>query len=154
MYPHRHTTVTLKYEEYYTMLNSQETFSRCFDSVLSSTEFNSAWKNGTGYMDGLVHDQSLMDEMPIGDRVKFEDDHGRRAIAIKTRYGIAVLFERYSPKGDDRSNVIVSNAPWETRPLLAEGAVSGDDLYRLLQPLNNLGHMVERVCGEGRRRTA
>lgn len=136
------------------MTNVQETFKRLFDSIPSSTGFDPAWKNGTGYMDGIVHDKSLIDELAIGDIVKFTDDHDRRAIAVKTRYGIAVLFERYSPDGDERSGVIVSNVSWEVRPFLAEGAVSGDDLYRLLQPLNNIGHMVERVCGEGRRRTA
>ena len=136
------------------MLNAQETFARYYDATLSSTEFNSQWKNGTGYLDRLVHDQSINDELSVGDIVKFTDDYGRRAIAIKTRYGIAVLFERYSPSGEDRSGVIVSNVPWEVRPFLAEGAVSGDDLFRLLQPLNNLGHMVERVCGDGRRRRA
>ena len=134
------------------MTNAQETFSRCFNAIISTTVFNPSWANGTGYMDGLVHDQSLMDKMPIGDIVKFEDDHGRRAIAVKTRHGLAVLFERYSPEGEYRSGVVVSNLPWEVQPLLAEGAVSGDDMFRLLQPKNNIGHMVERVCGEGRRR--
>lgn len=136
------------------MSNAQETFARYFNSVLSTTGFNPAWSNGTGYLDGIVHDQSINDELPVGDIVKFTDDNNRRGIAVKTRYGIAVLFERYCPEGEDRSNVIVSNLPWEVQPFLDSGAVSADDMFRLLQPLNNIGHMVERVCGDTRRRTA
>lgn len=136
------------------MTNAQQTFKRLFDSIPSSTGFDPAWANGTGYLDGLVHDQSINGELAIGEIVKLTDDHGRRAIAVKTRYGMAVIFERYSPEGEERCGVIVSNVPWEVRPFLPEGAVSPDDMYRLLQPLNNLGHMVERVCGEGRSRVA
>ena len=140
------------------MNNSQTAFAKVFDSILSTTQYNPEWANGTGYMDGLVNDESLMSEMDIGERVKFTDDDGRRAIGVKTRHGIAVVFERYSPEGDKRSNVIVSNTPYAVRPLLREGALSDTDIYNAVSQNGNVAHLVERVCGDGnvlrRRRTA
>lgn len=83
------------------MNNPQTTFAQQFDSIKSTTEFNSEWSNGTGYLDGIVHDQSVIDEMGVGERVKFSDD--------------------------------IDNAVNEHI---------------------NVAHLVERVCGGGRRRTA
>ena len=136
------------------MNNSQTAFAQAFDSIKSTTEYNSEWANGTGYMDGIVHDQSVIDEMGVGERVKFVDDLGRRAIGIKTRHGIAVVFERYIPEDGVRSQVIVSNVPHAVRPLLREGQLSANDIDNAVNEHINVAHLVERVCGGGRRRTA
>lgn len=71
-----------------------------FESVFSSTPhrlvYNANWENGTDYLNGIVQDQALFDQLEIGERASFVDNHGRRALAICTPMGIACVFERYT----------------------------------------------------------
>ena len=54
-------------------------------------EFDPAWKNGTGYLDGATR---LQLEKPVS----FIDDHGRRGVIIPNSFGKGslVVFRRYS----------------------------------------------------------
>ena len=93
-------------------------FNASFEEIRSNgaeLQFRTSWKNGTGYLDGIVKDQQL--GLEIGQQAVFVDDYGRRAIVTATRFGNVVVFERYSPK-PERAVVVVQNAPHEIGYLL------------------------------------
>ena len=81
---------------------SNTTFNEAFNRINNAVEFNSEWKNGTGYFDNAVHDKSIVESC------KTVDDKGRKMIIIPTTVGNVVVFERYT---NGSSSVVVSNAP-------------------------------------------
>ena len=85
-------------------------FTRHYNSVDSVLNFDAAWKNGTGYLDGAVTDElGLM----VGQSARFVDDFGRRCIATCTQYGNVVAFERFIANESQQDVVVVYNAPHE-----------------------------------------
>ncbi len=111
-----------------------------FDALVASLMANErayepAWANGTGYFDGL--------ETVTARQVAwfaFEDDKGRRALALETPMGTVVAFSRYSGIGDTTRVVICAGA--QSRPLdeaistywsRANGAeYDGQDIWNLI----------------------
>lgn len=126
---------------------AQVTFARNFDDINNVIEFDSAWNNGTGYMDHLVHDNLGLEP---GQMVKTTapGDDARRVIVVGTRFGNCVYFERYSPEGESRSNVIVSNVPDACKHISREGSLSGNDLQMLCDSLYNVGRTIERLFSD------
>ena len=109
--------------------------------------FGARWKNGTGYLDGIVKDQAI--GLGVGEQAVFVDDYGRRAIVTNTRFGNVVVFERYAPK-PEKDIVVVQNSPTEITYLLGpamsrsltEDAVAGVVGYVGLQ---NIGRRIESL---------
>ena len=81
-------------------------FYHAWNDIDTVVEFKDDWKNGTGYLDGAMRDATMISG-PHGSVVKFIDNFGRRAIAIKTRFGNVVIFQRYT----DRDQVFAMNCP-------------------------------------------
>ena len=80
-------------------------FSSFFATCLNEVPFNPQWPNGTGYLDGVCHEENLV--LP-GQVVKATDPHGRKVLIAGTRQGPAAIFERYT--GGD-AGVLVFNFP-------------------------------------------
>lgn len=78
------------------------TFDRYF-SIAQDVPFNPDWANGTGYFDHACHE-----DFGNGRLVRFEDQHGRKAIAVSAKGGSVVIFERF--KGGE-NDVFVVNVP-------------------------------------------
>lgn len=125
-------------------------FNASFEEIRSNgaeLKFRTSWKNGTGYLDGIVKDQIA--DLEIGGQAVFIDDYGRRAIVTRTRFGNVVVFERYTPK-PERAIVVVQNAPTEVGYLLGpvmsrsltEDAVAGVVGYA---GLANIGLRIETL---------
>lgn len=70
-------------------------FNAIFCQITERLPFKESWSNGTGYFDGVMHDEELNECLNPGERACFVDPHGRKAIILKTRFGLAVIFERY-----------------------------------------------------------
>lgn len=90
-------------------MSAQNTFNKFFNACNDVVEFDPSWKNGTGYLDGVCHQENLVGS---GQVVKTTDDHGRKVLIAGTNQGPVVVFERYIA-GDN--GVIVCNFPWEIR---------------------------------------
>lgn len=76
------------------MRTTSEMFQRAFDSTGARIAFSMDWKNGTGYLDGLVQaDVGLR----AGEVACAVDDFHRRVLVVGTPVGNIVVFERYSP---------------------------------------------------------
>lgn len=125
-------------------------FNASFEEIRSNgaeLKFRTSWKNGTGYLDGIVKDQQL--GLKNGEQAVFVDDYGRRAIVTRTRFGNVVIFERYTPK-PERAIIVVQNAPTEITHLLGpvmsrsltEDAVAGVVGYA---GLANIGLRIETL---------
>ena len=125
-------------------------FNTSFEEIRANgaeLQFRASWKNGTGYLDGIVKDQIA--DLEIGQQAVFVDDYGRRAIVTVTRFGNVVVFERYTPK-PERAIVVVQNAPTEVTHLfgpvlsrsLTEDAVSSIVGY---VGLRNIGLRIESL---------
>lgn len=74
-------------------------------AALASIDYSEEWANGTGYLDGAVHEDLCLH----GETVASETPDGRKIIIHATKHGNVVLFQRYS----DNANVIVYNVPRE-----------------------------------------
>lgn len=88
--------------------NNTPNFTRLFNSIKTEIPFNIEWKDGTGYLNGLMEEnfQHLLSEGDLGITLKTVDDYGRRVIIIVPARNVnAVLFEQYD-KSNDR---IISN---------------------------------------------
>lgn len=94
------------------MSNSRDTFQRMFNRVTTEVKFDPAWANATGYLDYIV--KADIGLRP-GDIAKFTTLNDRRGIVVGTRFGNVCVFERYSPEGEERSKVYVSNIPAKIR---------------------------------------
>lgn len=88
-------------------LDRQEVFSSAFEKA-RKIEFKVEWKNGTGYFDGAAEGK-YAPRVTSGQALSFVDDNKRRGIIVGSRFGNIVVFERYSPDGDNRSNTFVCN---------------------------------------------
>lgn len=130
-------------------------FDEVYAAVTTTLAFDKGWKNDTGYLDKFVHaDVGLRP----GDMAKFIDDYGRRAVAVGTRHGNVVVFERYLPTApDNKSGTIVGNYPDKIRGfysgLLGVGStISEAGVEHLLgntwmKHADNVGHSIEKLCG-------
>lgn len=84
---------------------SVELFARVFNSIETVIPFERSWKNGTGYFNGAVNVK-----LAVGEQAKAVcDDSARRIIMTGTPLGTVVVFERYSPEADKRSDIFVGN---------------------------------------------
>jgi hypothetical protein len=107
------------------MSEVQKVFAHHFDSVSTTVEFQPGWNNSTGYLNGAVH-------APLTETCKSEcPETKRRVILIPTQFGgNVVIFERLSPKGEQRSDTIVSNVPDALRVILPGSAWTPADIWR------------------------
>lgn len=132
-------------------MSAQKTFNLIFLKLaaVSTVEFEDSWHNGTGYFDPII--KADLGLMP-GARTTAVDENGRRMIIVGTRYGNAVVFERYSENEDGvKSNIITSNCPRQVTPLfgVASGSLTSDKVFSLTNSiLSNVGTQVEQVCGK------
>lgn len=69
-----------------------EAFNRHFNAIEKSIQFREDFKNGTGYLDGVVE----LADVDEGDLVTMLDDYGRKCILVGTLFGTVVIFQRYS----------------------------------------------------------
>lgn len=89
-----------------TATQDRTTFDRYF-AVAQPVEFNPEWANGTGYLD-----YACEEDFGHGRLVSFQDQYGRKAIAVSANGNSAVIFERF--KGGD-NDVFVVNVPSRRR---------------------------------------
>ncbi len=87
-----------------------EMFNKAFDKINARIAFSTEWKNGTGYLDGLVNANV---GLRPGECATTVDDKKRRVLVIGSPVGNIVLFERYSPTEEARSSIVVGNYPSE-----------------------------------------
>ena len=83
-------------------------------------EFDQEWKNGTEYLDGVVHCPKVA-ALPLNVMHKTVDDLGRQCIVFNTVLGGVVVFQRFTGK----YRVLVSNMPrLLNRLLFCDGALT------------------------------
>jgi hypothetical protein len=102
-----------------------------FYAAISTIEltFKSTWANTTGYYDKLVGDDIVPGD--FGTVARFYDaSTRRRGLVLKTRFGNAVVFERYA---DSAREILVKNIPLEMEQMLypMSGAVTEDMFLRI-----------------------
>lgn len=85
-------------------MSSGKVFKAAFESITVELPFDAKWSNGTGYFDGAV-------DLPLepGKLAKSRDPYGRRLIFVGTRFGVVVVFDRFSKQDD--GGVYVTNSP-------------------------------------------
>jgi hypothetical protein len=87
-------------------------------AVSSTTYYNPAWANGTGYFDGLIEDVSLQQERVNLGLTTFvttsTDTHGRKMLIIVSEQNTVVFFQRFND-AEDNDRVIVNNASRELK---------------------------------------
>lgn len=127
-------------------------FAKALTRVATTVEYKADWANGTGYFDGAVKDDL---GLKPGEQVKFIDDEGRNGIITNTLFGNVVVFQRHIPNGAD-DIVITSNAPRELNSLVPSGALSEDDLLKIIgEPGNhNVGQTLEYLILDADRQRA
>lgn len=127
-------------------------FANALTRVATAVEYKSDWANDTGYFNGVVKDDL---GLKPGEQVKFVDDKGRNAIVTNTLFGNVVVFQRHIPNGAD-DIVITSNAPRELNSLVPSGALSEDDLLKIIgEPGNhNVGQTLEYLILDADRQRA
>lgn len=95
------------------MNNAKETLVQAFDNINNIVEYKAEWENGTGYLDNAVFDTTInFDENGYAKSVTAK---GRKVVLVKTKFGNAVVFERYT---DPDSSIVVSNLPRKITSLL------------------------------------
>jgi hypothetical protein len=122
------------------MFAFNENFTRLQEAG-KSVEFKPEWRNGTGYLDHIVKDESIVEQSA------FVDSGGRRAIVTPTPFGNVVVFERYSVADmDDRPMVFVCNVPGEIRKFfggMMSGSLSEMEVTAIVD--NYYGHLGDRL---------
>lgn len=122
-------------------------FNAVFNAIDESVEFSTEWKNSTGYLDGVFKEE-LCEQLKPGAMVKFIDDFGRKAIMVGTRFGNAVVFQRYK----DNEDVFVTNGPsvfYRLTHLPTTGGWGEAEMFRFLGGWGkgagsaNIGHHIE-----------
>jgi hypothetical protein len=126
-------------------------FTRAFDGIEATVEFNPKWTNGTGYYNKAV-DGDQAPSLTVGQIVKCATPapNNRRMILIGTQFGNVVLFDRFT---NAERGVVVHNAPDEVKTLV--GGMSSDlsdgtirhlvgDVYRGTSH-NNIGYKIKKV---------
>lgn len=76
------------------MNNAVAQFHIVFNNSVTETPYRAEWENGTGYLNGLMRDISLIDNLEQGKIVKSVRPEGGRILMTKTRVGMVVAFER------------------------------------------------------------
>lgn len=105
----------------------EQSFVKMFDSIELEVGFDPSWENGTGYLDGVVHNNGL--ELEVGQVAKTVDDNNRRIILVHTPLGTVAFFERYTPNLNDGSFVVVCHVPHHLKYFAnMSSSVSADDL--------------------------
>lgn len=92
--------------------------------------FKDVWPNETGYMNGVVNDTSIWNDIK-GGLCRSIDPSGRRMLIAQTPFGNICVFER-KPQALDADPVVwVSNTPLEISRsgLLPSGAVSEQSMH-------------------------
>lgn len=79
-------------------------FNEVFAAVTNVVEFDPAWKNNTGYLNGAT---DPIHALPSGKIVKCVDDFGRNVLLVGTPLGNVAVFYRYA----DNRKTVVSNWP-------------------------------------------
>lgn len=81
-------------------LRAKQIFDTQFNAIEHEIGYQSTWCNthSTGYFDGAVKDESLLRHVGMGKMAKSTDPTGRKLIFFGTKFGVAVLFERYVSK--------------------------------------------------------
>jgi len=127
-------------------------FFKAFDQVTTEIEFNPEFSNRTGYYDFAVSGEHAP-VLTVGTMAKCVTDNGRKLLLVSTRFGNAVIFQRYS----DSESVIVGNLPREIEQLylgsavgtnLAEDSITlfmllGEPEYDTIYP--NVGQRIENL---------
>lgn len=85
----------------------QNRFNEIYESTTREVICQPMWHTGTGYMNGIVRDKQLRDLVKTGEVARTQDVHGRKMILIGTRFGICVVFQRYSNQPHHRHIVHV-----------------------------------------------
>ena len=119
------------------------------DSDVVDITFDAGWSNGTGYLDGAVKAPIKGLEAP-GSIGRCRDQHGRRVLVVRTRFGNVVVFDRYT--GQEQAGVYVSNAP--SNPLIrlavSDSSVTEDEMNTLFGGWgileDNLGFAIEKIA--------
>lgn len=99
---------------------SKRFFEKRFVEIERTLDYNPAWSNGTGYLDGIVSNPDVCliattadDRHPrliqYGEQAKAIDDKGRKIIVTGTAFGPIVVLERYS--GSEANPTYVYHAP-------------------------------------------
>ena len=103
----KHTDVPAQREKGIEEDDRKEVFETAFKNA-KRIDFNEKWKNGTGYLDHAAEGKHAP-KVSQGQVVSFLDDKDRRGVIVGTKYGNIVVFERYSPEGNETSGVFVCN---------------------------------------------
>ena len=87
-------------------------------ATVSTTDYNPAWANGTGYFNGVIVDELLKQERAAHGLKTFVttsvDNHGRKMLIIVGEKNSIVFFQRFSD-AQDNDKVIVNNASRELK---------------------------------------
>lgn len=134
------------------MKTARDYWAEAFAKIEVMIEYNPKWANGTGYFDHAVKGEHAPKLQP-GEMVKAEvpAPNLRRIIIVGTRFGNVVVFERFSPDGGDRSNVIVANYPriLERAGIIKMNRWTADDILMYLDAsfeMYNIGRRVEEFA--------
>ena len=124
-------------------MDRQYCFATAFDSASKTVDYNSAWANGTGYLDFAVLGESAPVLIP-GETARSVCDKGRRIVIVGTRLGNVVMFERDVPCDGVRSARIVCNTPRDLSYMFNTN-MSADDVSRVSNIATNVGLWLEGI---------
>jgi hypothetical protein len=118
-----------------------------FDAIETVIPFNPNWANGTGYFDNAVRGKNCV-HLPPGVCAKSIAKDGRKMIFVGTRFGVVVMFQRYT----DNADFFVHNAPTDIDHLglyNTSGQRRLEDVRRIVgdddMGVDNLGHLIEKI---------
>ena len=112
---------------------SSKPFYYAFNETQTIVPYDKRWENGTGYLDHAVRGIDAPALIP-GSIVKTTTSGGRKVLLIGTRFGNAVIFERYTNPAigtavPTYTEIIVGNVPHEIAELYLGSAI-GTNLAR------------------------
>lgn len=113
-------------------------FIKLYTNADQSIPFNSAWENGTGYLDHAC----TMVELALGETARSEDANGRPILLVGVRGGTLVIFKRYQ----EAANVqLCSNSPKRALvDLEVRSPVSYEDMIKVANYV--LSNRVEKTA--------
>lgn len=107
---------------------AKEVLVSVFNNITNTVEYSTKWENGTGYLDGVVRDTTIV--FDDNGYAKSTTTKGRRMVIVKTVKGNIVIFERYT---DPHSTVVVSNMPGSIGTLFQlDGSLSAEKVRHIL----------------------
>lgn len=112
-------------------MSAHNTFTALFAACLNEVPFNPQWPNGTGYLDGVCHEENLV--LP-GQVVKATDPRGRKVLIAGTKQGPVAIFERYPADLNPFGGVLVANFPFEIdndKSGFPHGPISENNINRI-----------------------